>query len=457
MLSRARERRHRRETMAYDTIFQPLNLGNLTIKNRILRSSISGRWDNEDDSGTQTRINWETKFARGGIGAIISSFVPVTMHGRILANYATVHTDEFIPFWRRLGEAVHRYDCKYIMQLSHSGRQQDMPGLSNENRVALSSTSRKESLHGFPCQAMTHAQVKETIAAFAEGARRAREAGLDGVELHAANGYLFTQFLSSGINDRKDEYGGSLENRARFLLDVIDAIRAKVGHDFQLQVKISAIDYNNVVPWEGRGNTLQDSIQVCKWVEEHGANALHVSIGSLFPHPLNPPGGFAFDTITRNYDAMLSSGTRTLRNYFLFRYRILRPLFYLIWFRQKWGKPVEGVGADSARAIKHAVSIPVISTGGWQHASMIADHIQRGDFDAVSMARALLANHDLLESWRAGQDVPERPCTHCNKCLLNAPKHPLGCYELSRYSDYQAMVDEIVSVYRETPPPKLAA
>jgi 2,4-dienoyl-CoA reductase (NADPH2) len=443
--------------MTTDVIFQPLNLGNLTIKNRILRSSLSGRWDNEDGSGTQTRINWETKFARGGIGAIISSFVPVTMHGRILPNYATIHTDEFIPFWRRLGEAVHEYGCKYIMQLSHSGRQQDMPGLYNQNRVALSSTSRKESLHGFPCQAMTHAQVKETIAAFAEGARRAREAGLDGVELHGANGYLITQFLSSGINDRKDEYGGSLENRARFLLDIVDAIRARVGSDFQLQVKISAIDYNNVIPWEGRGNTLQESIQICKWVEEHGADALHVSMGSLFPHPLNPPGDFAFDTITRNYDAMLSSGTRTLRNYFLFRYRVLRPIFYLIWFRQKWGKPVEGVGADSARAIKRAVSIPVISTGGWQHASLIADHIDRGDFDAVSMARALLANHDLLDHWRTGRDVPERPCTHCNKCLLNAPKHPLGCYELSRFPDFQAMVDEIVSVYRETPPPARSA
>jgi 2,4-dienoyl-CoA reductase (NADPH2) len=439
--------------MATDVIFQPLDMGNLTIKNRILRSNISGRWDNEDGSGTQTRINWETKFARGGIGGIISSYVPVTMHGRILPNYATVHTDDYIPFWRKLGEAVHRYDCKYIMQLSHSGRQQDMPGVSNENRIALSSTSRKESLHGFPCQAMTAAQVKETIAAFADGARRARDAGLDGVELHGANGYLITQFLSSGINDRKDEYGGSLENRARFVLDIVDAIRAKVGRDFHLQMKISAIDYNNVIPWEGRGNTLAESIQVCKWLEEHSVDALHVSMGSLFPHPLNPPGGFAFDTITRNYDAMLSSGTRTLRNYFLFRYRVLRPIFYLIWFRQKWGRPVEGVAAPEARAIKQAVKIPVICTGGWQHASMIAEHIEHGDFDAVSMARALLANHDLLDHWRAGRDVPPQPCTHCNKCLLSAPKHPLGCYEQSRFATYQAMVDEICSVYRETPFP----
>ncbi len=89
------------------------------------------------------------------------------------------------------------------------------------------------------------------------------------------------QFLSSGINDREDEYGGSLANRARFLLDVIQAIRAEVGSAFHLQVKISAIDYNNVVPWEKRGNTLADSVQVAKWCEGAGADAIHVSMGSL--------------------------------------------------------------------------------------------------------------------------------------------------------------------------------
>ena len=437
-----------------DVIFQPLKLRTLTLKNRILRSGISGCWDNEDGSGTDTRINWETKFARGGVGAIISSCAAVTMHGRMFANQATVHADDFIPFWARLGRAVHAHDCKYVMQLGHSGRQQYMPGLSNELRLPLSSTGRSEPLHGIPCRAMTLAEIKETIRAFADGAWRAREAGLDGVEVHAADGCLIHQFLSSAVNDRRDEYGGGLENRARFLLDIIDAIRHKVGWDFHLQVKISAVDHSNLVPWEGRGNTLEDGIQVCKWVEARGADALHVSIGSMFPHPLNPPGDFAFDTAVRNYDAMLSSGLRTFRNYLVFRYRPLRPLFSWIWDRMKRGRPIEGVSAEAARATKAAVSIPVISTGGYQTASFIRGLLQEGYFDAVSIARALLANPGLPRDWGAGQDLPDRPCTYCNKCLLNVIKHPLGCYELIRFSSYEAMVDEIHSVY---PTPASAA
>src|SRR5215470_121459 len=330
----------RGRVMSEDVIFTPLKFRNLTVKNRIFRSNISGRFDNEDGSLTQTRINWECKFAAGGVGAIISSYVPVLMEGRIIAGYATVHRDDFIPYWEKLGEAVHSFDCKFIMQLSHSGRQMDVPGVHNSHRPALSSTSRKESLHGFLCRAAGKAEIDHLVQAFAAGAWRAREAGLDGVELHAANGYLFTQFLSSGINDRTDEYGGSLNNRARFLLDVIQAIRAKVGGKFHLQVKISAIDHNNVVPWEKKGNTIADSVKVAQWCEAAGADAIHVSTGSLFPHPLNPPGDFSFETITATYDAMISSGVDTLRNYFLFRYPLLRPIFHWVWFRMKRGRPV---------------------------------------------------------------------------------------------------------------------
>ena len=111
--------------MAFDEIFQPLKFRNLTIKNRVLRSNVSGRFDNYDGSGNQARINWETKFAKGGVGAIISSFVPVQLRGRIVPNYAMIDDDRHIPFWRKVGESVHKHDCKFILQLSHSGRQRD--------------------------------------------------------------------------------------------------------------------------------------------------------------------------------------------------------------------------------------------------------------------------------------------------------------------------------------------
>ena len=434
--------------MSPDPIFTPLKFRSLTVKNRIFRSSISGRFDNEDGSLTQTRVNWESKFAKGGTGAIISSFVPVLIEGRIAAGYGTVHRDDFIPLWERVGAAVHQWDCKFIMQLSHSGRQMDLPGVHNSGRPVLSSTSRKETLHGFLCQAASKAEIDHLIQAFADGAWRAREAGLDGVELHAANGYLFTQFLSSGINDRTDEYGGSLPNRARFLLEVIRAIRARVGRDYHLQVKLSAIDRNNVIPWEKKGNVLADTIEVAKWCEAEGVDAIHVSSGSLFPHPLNPPGDFSFETIATTYDGMIASGVDTFRNFLLFRYRVLRPIFQWIWFRMKKGMPIEGVSIEEARAIKAAVKVPVLNTGGYQTASFIRAGIASGAFDGVAIARSLIANNDLPQQWAAGADQPKVPCTYCNKCLLNAPKNPLGCYELPRFASRDAMIDEVMSVYR---------
>lgn len=436
---------------AQDPLFTPLKFRNLTIKNRILRSNISGRFDNEDGSLTQTRINWECRFAKGGVGAIVSSFVPVAMHGRIVAGYATIHRNDFIPLWAKLGEAVHSFDCRYILQLSHSGRQMDLPGIHNQHRPAPSSTGRQEGLHGFLCRAMGSGEIEQLVDGFGRAAWRAREAGLDGVELHAANGYLFTQFLSSAINDRKDRYGGSLTNRARFLLEVIEAIRSRVGQDFHLQVKLSAIERNNVLPWEGRGNTLADTLQVVRWCEAAGVDAIHVSTGSLFPHPLNPPGDMPLETLATTYDAMISAGMNGLRNFILFRYSALRPLFRLIWNRMKRGLPIEGISLDEARAIKAVVRIPVITTGGYQTASFARAALAGGSCDAVSIARSLVANPDLVQQWRAGRDLPERPCTYCNKCLMNAPKNPMGCYEQSRFPTREAMLEEIATIYRARP------
>ncbi len=198
-------------------------------------------------------------------------------------------------------------------------------------------------------------------------------------------------------------------------------MRREVGDDFHFQAKISAIEHDNVLnPFAKAGNTLEDSIQVCKWMEEAGIDAIHVSTGSLFPHPLNPIGDFPFEHAVRGYPVLLPSGVDTHRNYSFFRRRWLRPLFRLIWNRLKRGVAIEGVSVDEASAIKKAVKVPVIVTGGFQRASYIRQVLENEDCDAVSIARSLIANNDLVKIFAAGQDMPDRPCTHCNKCLVYA-------------------------------------
>lgn len=451
-----------------DIIFKPLKFKYLTVKNRLFRSNLAGRFGNYDGSGSQARINWETSFAKGGVGAIISSFTPVSIRGRILPNYACIDHDDRIQFWSKVVKSVHQHDCKYIMQLSHSGRQRDNGGVESlsPDKIALSSTSSPDPFHGIQCRAMTIAEIEETIDDFAQGARRAREAGIDGVELHGANGYLITQFLSSAINNRTDQYGGTLENRARFVREIVAAIRKEVGDDFHLQMKINAVDYDEVIAlrhllpfnlfnlFTKEGNTLEESIQICKWLEEDSVDALHISVGSLFPHPLNPPSplgdkGFPLDYAVKSYGTMMPSGNKTLRNYLAFKYKPLRWFFRRIWDWYKKRHPlVEGINAKNARAIKQQVNIPVLCTGGFQNAPFIREKIEQGYFDGVTIARALLANRDLPKIFAEGKSAPERPCTHCNKCLLYAPAYPLGCYELDRFDgDEDKMIKEIYSVY----------
>ena len=437
--------------MPYTNIFSPLSFRHLTIKNRILRSNLAGRFDNYDGTGAQPRINWEVKFARGGVGAIVSSFVPVHPRGRILPNYATIVSDDRIPFWRALGKAVHEHDCKYILQLSHGGRQRDVPGI--EYAKGLSSTGKKDPLHGFECEQMTVEQIQDVVKAFGQGARRAREAGADGVELHGANGYLITQFLSSAINDRKDDYGGAIENRARFVVEIVRAIRAEVGRDFHLQMKISGIEYNDaLLDDEPKGNTLEDSIAVCRLLEAEGVDAIHVSTGSYFPHPRNPAGDLPIEELRKTYDTLISSGLLTKRNYLLFSGRVTSKAFKSRWERARGDlRHIEGMNLPDAHRIKQAVGIPVLCTGGFQTATVIEQALADGLCHGVTIARPLIANNDLVRTFASGAPRAEKPCTYCNKCLVNAVENPLGCYEESRYASRDEMVRQIMSVF--DPPP----
>ena len=432
-------------------VFSPLRFRTLEVKNRVFRSSLAGRFSNYDGTGNQAHVNWDRKFARGGVGAIISSNAPVHPRGLIVPNYAHIDRDETIPFWRETIRGAHEHDCRYIVQLAFSGRQRDLGGIQYEK--GWSSTDKPEPIHGLRCERMTVADIQELVRCFAQGARRAREAGADGVEVHGCNGYLITQFLSPAINDRKDEYGGSLENRARFALEIVRAIRAEVGSDYHLQFKITAVDYGkDLFPWAKRGTPLEESVQVCKWLEEAGVDAFHVSSGSSFPHPRNPAGTFPIKDIVRGFDTMISSGEHTFRNYLFFRWWPFNRIFKWAWERAANGQ-FEGINLADTRAIKDAVSVPVLCTGGFQTASVVAAAIQRGDCDGVTIGRPLIANPDLVELWRAGHDRPPVPCTYCNKCLINQLENPLGCYEESRYDSREEMIRQILSVYD---PPQFA-
>jgi 2,4-dienoyl-CoA reductase-like NADH-dependent reductase (Old Yellow Enzyme family) len=420
------------------------------VPNRVFRSSISGRFDNYDGSGTPTRITWEVRFARAGVGAIVSAWCGVDRRGFIVPGYASIESDDRIPFWRELGKRVHEHGSKYILQLGHGGRQRDFRGI--EFSTGLSSTGKRDPLHGFPAERATGDDLQRVSRAFAAAARRARTAGLDGVEIHGANGYLFTQFLSSAINDRKDEYGGSLENRARLLLDTVRAVRQQVGDDFHLQVKISVReDADAFLFWLPNGNTTEESVQVCRWLEEAGADAIHVSAGSTFPHPLNPAGDLPLRDVRDNYDGMISSGSAAFRNYVLYRLPLINKLM-----QRRWSRPpdrVEGMNLPEARAVKQAVSIPVLCTGGFQTASVVRRALADGECDAVTIARPFVANPNLLALWQAGHDRPPRPCTFSNKCLFNLLESPLGCYDQTRYGSREEMLREIYSVFAsaETP------
>ena len=436
-----------RSAVSTSAIFEPLHFRNLTVKNRIFRSSTGGRWDTYDGSGNAARINWDLKTARGGVGAIISSHAPVQPRGRLLPGYAMIDRDDRVPFWRELVRRIHEHDCKYIVQLAHAGRERIIGGF--EHPKGVSATDKPEPLNGFECERLTVPEIKELVAAFAAGARRAREAGADGVELAGANGVLFTQFLSSGINDRKDEYGGSLENRARFSLEVVRAVRAEVGSDYFLGFKISVRErMREILPWLREENTVDESLQVCKWLEEAGVDCIHVSVGGEFPHPRNPAGDFPAKDVVKTYDGLIANGLYTFRNYLVFRTWPLSAIWKWHWERPSRMGP-EGINLPDAKAVKEAVGIPVLCTGGFQTASVINDAIADGACDGVTIARPLIANPDLVRFFERGHDRAPRPCTYCNKCLFAFIEHPLGCYEERRYDSREEMIREIFSVYEE--------
>ncbi|MFC1915755.1 FAD-dependent oxidoreductase [Chloroflexota bacterium] len=340
-------------------LLEPIMIGKMWLRNRIVMPSMGSRLASEDGGVTDAIKDYYAARAKGGVGLIIpgASWIG-SPTGEFSAIQLMAHEDRFVAGLSDLAEAVQAEGSKIALQLGHTGRNGDGPNL-------VSSSDVPHPFTGVVPKPLSIKEIKELIEEFAENARRVKQAGFDAIELHGAHGYLIDQFLSPYANKRTDEYGGTTKRRARFALEIIQAVRSEVGPAFPLIFRISADEFV-----EG-GLRLEESKIIAQMLEKAGINALHVSGG-----------------IYESFSWMIQPAARPKA--------CLVPL---------------------AQGIKEVVNIPVITVGSI-HDPVVAEQIlQEGKADLISIGRQLIADPDLPQKTARGELEDIRPCIRCNRCL----------------------------------------
>jgi 2,4-dienoyl-CoA reductase-like NADH-dependent reductase (Old Yellow Enzyme family) len=383
-------------------LFTPFKTGSLELKNRIVRSATVENRADEKGYATKELREFFVELARGDAGLIITSGAYVTRNGRSLKHLLGIYDDDLIPSYRDVTEAVHASGGRIAMQLYHAGRQTN-PKLIGQTPVSASDVP--DTMTRIKPRAMTGAEIEQLIQAFAEGARRAKEAGFDAVQPMAGHGYLINQFLSSRTNRRVDEWGGPLENRARFLLRIIDSVRKAVGPDFPVLVKINSEDQLK------GGFTLDESEKVCSWLSEAGVDAVEVT-GGTFESALNiARGQIPEDVILRQF-----KGLRRLQIKLIIRAMKKRFAFRQAYF------------LENAKKIRPKIKIPLILVGGLRDPEMMEKILEQGHADLLSMSRPLVREPDLPNRWKAGDRRPAE-CISCNRCFVEIVfDKPVRCF-----------------------------
>ncbi len=358
-----------------EQLFKPFFIGKMEVRNRFVRS---GTWEGmAGDKGeiTDALIDFHTRLAAGGVGLIISSFSYITEKGKANPGMIGVYDDSLIPGLKRLVDVVHEQGAKFAMQLVHSGSQSKIDtGLGTEAPSAI-----KERITGNLPSPLSRDDIKRVIDEFAQAAGRAKKAGFDAVEIHAAHGYLLSQFLSPYSNQRSDAYGGPIKKRARIIFEVYEAIRSEVGPGFPILIKINASDFVD------SGLTSEDSLWVCERLSELGIDAIELS------------GGIP---------AALTLGAA--------RKRILKP-------------DKEAYFKEYAQALKPLITCPLILVGGVRSPEVMEEIFDEGTADMFSFARPLISEPELINRWMSG-DTGAARCISCNECLSAAhAEHHLYC------------------------------
>lgn len=435
-------------------LLEPFTLGNVTFKNRVLRSSMGGRMAGYDGTVTSVWKNFEKRFADGGVGGIISTTLDVNRRRESPAQYPPLGDDRFVAPLRRYLAEIRATGCRYVVQLGDPGYA-TQTSLFPERADGLSASGGLDLIYGYGRRvAMTEDDIARAIADFAAAAVRVRDAGADGLEITASKGYLIHQFLNPGINRRRDRWGGSLDNRFRLLDEIVRAVRAAIGRDFLFGIRLAAVDHNQAPlnlrwpPVWGRrraGNRLDDTLEFGRRLKALGVDYLHIDSGFGFIHPRVTPGPFPYDEARIFFDH-----TRHLHRKAAWRARLvgLVPRFLGRWLFNRGWRYQEGINLDYARRFKAEVGLPVIANGGFQRHATMQAAVADGSCDLIAVARALLANPDLVLQFAAGRDLPTNPCTHCNRCAARTATSPLGCYEPRRFPSLAAMEAEIMACNR---------
>jgi len=358
----------------YSKLFEPGFIGKMKLKNRIIMPPISTNLAGEDGTVTDELVFHYAERARGGVGLITVENVCVDYPlARHRAAQPRIDDDAFIPGLRRLADAVHEAGALIAAELTHPGMNAELCFTAGQIPVAPSAVPRPKD--GLLPRALSREEVMEVVGKYVEAARRAKTAGFDAVELQACHGLLINQFLSPLTNKRQDEYGGSRENRLRFLLEILDGIRLYLG-DFPVMVRLVAEDL-----LEG-GLTLEDGRWFARRLEEAGTNAIHPDFGL---------GG---------------------------KEKRLEPMPY-----------PQGWRIYLAEGIKEAVSIPVIAVGVIREPLIAEEILQAGKADFVALGRALIADPEWPNKALAGEEKSIRKCISCNECVVarHVEDAPLRC------------------------------
>lgn len=259
--------------MRFPHVFQEGNIGGLSIKNRVIMPAMSTGLASPNGEVTEQLIRYYEERAQGGAGLLITEFTCIDYEfGKAAESQLRIDDDALIPGMKRLADAIHQHDAKLFVQLHHAGRE-SRSALINGNQIVAPSPVTCKAIGEEPRE-LTTEEVKKIIQQFIQGAIRAQLAGADGVELHGAHGYLIAQFLNPHTNFRKDEYGGSFENRIRFITEIIQGIKQSCGEQFPIIVRLSVDEFDD------EGLTVEESKEISCYLEKLGVDAIHASAGN---------------------------------------------------------------------------------------------------------------------------------------------------------------------------------